>query len=643
MGKHIVIAGAGYAGVYTAKKLQKRLKKEPDVSITLIDKNPYHTMLTELHEVAANRVQEDHVRFHLEDIFAGRKVNLRMDTVTGVDFENKTLRCENGDVPYDYLVIALGSTPTYFGTPGAKEHTFGLWSYEDALKIRHHIEDVFRRAVSETDEAKRKGLLTFFVVGAGFTGVEMVGELAEWIDELCEKFHVPRQEVRLVNADLLERVVPMFPEKVGAKADRRLRKMGVELMLKTKVKAVGDGYIELEQGERTFREETDTVIWTAGIESAEALEGMSLEKQGRGRIKTDDYLRAEGREDVFIAGDNVFYIPEGMDAPVPQMVENAEQSAETVAHYIVSLVAGKGTLQKYAPKFHGAMLSVGSRYGCAYLGGKNRKISLASFFAMLTKHLIYIIYFIQILGWKGFFEYIRNEFFTIRRRRSILGGHFSNRTPSFLLVPLRVFLGAYWIFEGIKKIGEEWLQSPKLAQFFSSAEAVFDAAISGASTASGATALADATTSATQAAADVSLIFDWNILGIFRLTFIESGDYAIRLKFVLMDWFNSLFLLRTEGQQMFFQHVVVISEIVIGILLILGLFSFVASGYALFLQALFLMTTGLYLSQWWMIFAAFALLIGSGRIFGLDYYVLPAMKDGWRRNRLVKRLYLYHD
>jgi len=641
MGKRIVIAGAGYAGVLAAKKLYKRLKKA-DVSITLIDKNPYHTMLTELHEVAAHRVQEDHVRFQLEDIFAGRNVNLVMDTVKDVDFEGKTVRCENGDIPYDYLVIALGSKPTYFGTPGAMEHTFGLWSYEDALKIRHHIVDVFSRAVKEKDAAKRKSLLTFFVVGAGFTGVEMAGELAEWIPELCEKFHVPREDVRLVNVDLLERVVPMFPEKVGAKADRRLRKMGVELMLKTSVKAVGDGYIELESGERTFREETQTVIWTAGIESADAVKALDLEKEGRGRIKTDEYLRAVGKEDVFVAGDNVYFIPEGMNTPVLQMVENAEQSADTVVHNIVALVTGEGELEKYAPKFHGAMLSVGSRYGCAYIGGQKRKISLASFFAMLTKHLIYIIYFIQILGWKGFFEYVRNEFFTIRRRRSILGGHFSNRTPSFLLVPLRLFLGAYWIFEGVKKIWEGWLQSPKIAQFFASAAAVFDAAISGAAV-SGATAVADATTTATQAAAEASLLFDWNILGIFRLTFIESSDYAIRLKFVLMDWFNNTFLLRTDGTQVFFQYVVVISEILIGVLLVLGLFSFFASGYAIFLQALFLMTTGLYLSQWWMIFAAIALLIGSGRIFGLDYYVLPAMKEGWRRNRLVKRLYLYHD
>jgi len=642
MGKSIVIAGAGYAGVLAAKKLHRRLKKK-DVSITLIDKNPYHTMLTELHEVAAHRVQEDHVRFHLEDIFAGRNVNIHMDTVTGVDFDRKVLKCENGEISYDYLVLALGSQPTYFGIPGAKEHAFGLWSYKDALRIRHHVEDVFSRAVAEKDPEKRRALLTFFVVGAGFTGVEMAGELAEWLPELCEKFHVKRDEVRLVIVDLLERVVPTFPEKVGAKADRRLRKMGVELMLKTNVQAIGEGYIELKQGERVFREETGTVIWTAGIEASQAVSNMPLDKAGRGRIKTDEYLRAQGREDVFVAGDNLFYVPEGHSGPVPQMVENAEQSAETVAHNIAHLITGDGELKKYAPRFHGAMLSVGSRYGCAYIGGQNRKISLASFFAMLVKHLIYIIYFIQILGWKGFFEYVRNEFFTIRRRRSILGGHFSNRTPSFLLVPLRVFLGAWWIYEGIKKIGEGWLQSAKLAEFFSSAQAVFDAAVTGAHVGSGATALAEAASSATPAAAEASLIFDWNILGIFRLTFIQASDYAIRLKFVLMDWFNNTFLLGSDGSQMFFQYVVVISEILIGVLLVLGLFTFLASGYSMLLQALFLMSTGLYLGQWWMVFAAFALLIGSGRIFGLDYYVLPALKDRWRRGRLTRKWYLYHD
>jgi len=94
---------------------------------------------------------------------------------------------------------------------------------------------------------------------------------------------------------------------------------------------------------------------------------------------------------------------------------------------------------------------------------------------------------------------------------------------------------------------------------------------------------------------------------------------------------------------MFFQYVVVISEILIGVLLVLGLFTFLASGYSMLLQALFLMSTGLYLGQWWMVFAAFALLIGSGRIFGLDYYVLPALKDRWRRGRLTRKWYLYHD
>jgi NADH dehydrogenase len=224
-------------------------------------------------------------------------------------------------------------------------------------------------------------------------------------------------------------------------------------------------------------------------------QSAGLKIEGRGRLKTDDYLRAEGKDDVFVAGDNVFFIAEGQKAPVPQMVENAEQSAETVAHNIVSAVTGTGELEKYAPKFHGAMLSVGGRYACAYVGGANKKISLASFFAMFVKHFINIIYFIQVAGWNKIAGYMKNEFFTIRNNRSFVGGHFSNRTPSFLLVAFRVWLGAVWVFEGVMKIVEGWMRSPKLDGFFGGAASWFNAILgtgagSGSDGGSGATAAA---------------------------------------------------------------------------------------------------------------------------------------------------------
>jgi len=645
MEKNIVVLGAGFAGVLTAKKLAKRLKKQDNVKITLIDKHPYHTMITELHEVAADRVGEESIRISLKRIFAGRKVDIVLDNVTSVDYDKKVLSGKNGSYPYDYLVLATGSKPTFYGTPGAEEFSFTLWSYEDALKLKMHIIDTFKRAVSETDPEEKRKLLTFYIVGAGFTGVETTGEIAEWIPILCDKFEVDRELVKIVDVDILDRVVPVFPPKICDKVERRLKKMGVTLMLKTGVAALGDGYIELKQDGKVVREYSATIVWTAGVEGSEIVQKSdTLKKAGRARLQTDEFLRAEGKDDVYVAGDNVFYIPEGGKTPVPQMVENAEQCADTVAHNITAGITGTGKLEKYAPSFHGAMLSIGGRYCVAYIGTEKSKISLASFFAMFVKHFIYMIYFIQILGWNKLSSYVHHEFFTIRNRRSFLGGHFSNRTPGFLLVPLRVFLGAFWIYEGYQKITEGWFTSPKLAAYFKGASDVFNgllkSPLSGDATTSATT---TAATGATVAAPVGKLLLNWNILGIFKLIVINTSDIAVKIQFGLMDWFNNMFLLQTNGQQMFFQYLVVISEITIGVLLIIGLFTFFASGYSFLLEVMFLMSTGMYLSQWWMIFAAIALLIGAGRTFGLDYYVMPILKKHWKNVKFVRKLYIYND
>jgi NADH dehydrogenase len=147
----IVIIGAGYAGVLTAKKLDKRFRRKTDVSITIIDKNPFHTMLTELHEVAAGRVEEASVRISYRKVFSGRRIHFIHDFVESVDFKSKTVRGKNGSYEYDYLVMAAGSRPTYFGITGASEYTYPLWSFDDAVKLKERITNCFRQASEESD------------------------------------------------------------------------------------------------------------------------------------------------------------------------------------------------------------------------------------------------------------------------------------------------------------------------------------------------------------------------------------------------------------------------------------------------------------------------------------------------------------
>ncbi len=656
MSQKIVVIGAGYAGVLATKKLDRRLKKE-DVEITIIDRNSYHTMLTELHEVAANRVPEDHVRISIKKIFAERRVKVVLDNIQTVDYDKKTVVGEVGNYEYDYLVVACGSKPTFFGTPGAEENAYYLWSYDDAVWLKHHIVEVFKDAASETNQELRKQLLTFYVVGAGFTGAEMVGELAEWIPALCAEHEIDRKDVRVVNVDMLDRVVPTFPERLSVKVEKRLRKMGVEVRLKTGVAAVAKDHIELKQGDTIISDPTSTVIWTAGVEGAEVVSRLKdLKQMGRKRLQTDEYLRAEGRSDIYVAGDNIFHLPENQAMPVPQMVENAEQSAEVVAHNLVAAITGKGEPEKYMPQFHGAMLSVGGRYGTAYVGTDKKKIALPSFPAMFVKHLINLVYFVQVAGWNKVIHYLRNEFFAIRHCRSFVGGHFSNRTPSFMLVAFRVWLGAVWAFEGVMKVVEGWLREPKLEGFFGGASSWFDGILKSGGGYEVSEAV-DAVSSATavgggeagSSAGTVLLNFDF--LGLFKAIFVSGkplaestiSDLAFKMDIPLVNAFVSNIVLGYPSITLGMQTVIVIAEILIGLSLMAGLFTTLSALASIALLFMFMSTTGLFLSSFWMLFGAIAMLFGAGKIFGLDYYVSPLLKKSWAKIPWVRRSYLYHD
>lgn len=676
--KKIVIIGAGYAGILTAKKLAKKFKKREEVQISIIDRNPYHTMLTELHEVAANRVDEDSIKISLEKVFSGRNVDVVLDTVESIDFDGKQVKGAVASYEYDYLVMAAGSKPTYFGVKGAAEHAFNLWSYDDAVLLKERIENTFRKAALVTDLEEKKRMLTFYVVGAGFTGVEMVGELAEYAPILCKKHEIPMEQVSMINVDILPRAVPILPEKLSAKVEKRLNKMNVKTMFGTGVVEIGEEYIDLKIGEAVQRKEAGTVIWAAGIESADITNDAAKElaSVGRGRIKTDQFLRSVDREDVYIAGDNMFYIPEGEETPVPQMVENCEHSASTVAHNLAAAING-GSMEVYKPSFHGVMVCIGGRYGVARVGLPNMMMNLPSFLAMLSKHFINIIYFMQVLGWNKVFSYARHEFFTIRNKRSFVGGHFSNRSPSFLLMPLRVWLGCVWVFEGIKKYLEGWMSEPKLENFFGGAQAWYDSitnpgaggeAESWATSSSNGFHLIDTVSAATGQAADAVTvatgeggveavvsagveIINFNFLDFIRVIFVSGkeldaatmADYALKLDMPLMNWFVDTFILASDSMQVFMQSFIVVAEILIGLALIGGLFTFLAAGFSIVLQAMFMMTTGLYLTTFWMVFAAIAVLIGGGSTLGLDYYAMPVLKDKWSRTKFGRKWYLYND
>ena len=299
--KNIVVVGAGYAGVHATKRLAKKFKKDPSVKITLIDRHSYHTMMTELHEVAAHRVEPEAIQFDLQKLFCRLKnVNLVTDNVTNVDTDKKVVETEHGSYPYDYLILGLGSEPNDYGTPGVKEHAFTLWSFEDAVRLREHIEKTVAKAALVRDEAVRKAMLTFVVCGSGFTGVEMIGELIEWKERLAIDNKIKPEEISLYLVEAAPTILNIFDDKDAAKAEKYMVKNGVKILKSSPIVEVKEDRVVLKSGEEL---PTHTLIWTAGIKANSDTADYGLETARAGRIKVNEYMQAEGMKDVYVVGD----------------------------------------------------------------------------------------------------------------------------------------------------------------------------------------------------------------------------------------------------------------------------------------------------------------------------------------------------
>lgn len=617
MAKKVLIVGAGYAGIEAALTLNRNLKRE-SLEITLIDKNDYHTLLTELHEVAGNRISEEGIRIPLKSIFKYTKVKLIMDEIISFDFQGNKVSSHKTVYEYDYLILALGSSPNFFGIKGMKENAFTLWSFDDAVRIREHIRKCFTLAGQELDKELRKRLLTFVVAGAGFTGVEMIGELGVWVRSLCKEYNIDRKDVRLAIVDLLPRILNTLKENNSIKAHKYLeKKLKVEVMLNTRIiEATNKGLI-FEKGGI----EAQTIIWAAGVKASDYTDGLDIEKAGGAkRLNVDEYCRT-AYENVYSVGD-LGGLADEKGRPYAAMVENAIQTAHGAAVNIINHIRGKD-LKKVKVKFHGTMVSVGNYFCVSEIVGK----SLSVWLSILMKFMVNIHYLWEIAGFRGISRYLYHELLERRQYKNIFEQHYSTRIQAWWTVPLRLFLGGFWLYEGIIKVIEGWLTSAKLATFLGMAT--------------------DATSAASGTAAfitriDNDIAIKTGIINFFLGTETRlvdgieiSAQHFSKIElfhfgnFSLVPWFLQNIVLANSNVSMFFQILVTLFEILIGLMLLGGAFTFAGSAISLGLLTMFITSTGLYEKSWWMIFASIAVMGGAGRAFGLDYYIIPYLNNVW--------------
>lgn len=616
--KNIVIIGAGYAGVHAAKKLAKKFKKDDSISITLIDRHSYHTMMTELHEVATHRVEPDAIQFDLRRLFNRTKVNLVTDNVTHVDHDTKTVITENGEYPFDYLILGMGAEPNDFKTPGVKEHAFTLWSFEDAIRLRSHIEKTVAAAAVEHNEAKRRAMLTFVVCGSGFTGIELVGEFIEWKDRLAIDNKIDPEEITLYVVEAATTILNMLERREADKAEAYLVKNGVKILKNSPI-------VEVREDEVVIMDKstipTYTLAWTAGIQANSDTAEYGMEKAHARRLKVNQYMESEQYEGVYVVGD-LAYFEEEEGKPTPQIVEAAEQTGSTAAKNIIADITG-GEKTAYKGKYHGIMVSIGARYGVANLMG----IHLSGWFANFVKHLVNLFYLFTIGSGYYMFKYVQHEFFQTRDKRNIFRDLLTRYGNVLWSLPLRIFVGAFWLAEGGAKLwGQEIWQ--KATSSFSDLPLLFkgigeDSWLRTSTVNMTYPWLQDPTSGATDAAT----------------------DWAEPILSEMPGWFAWIMEIMMPNVEvaLFMQKMMVFIEIAIGLAIIFGLFTWLANAASVAFLTMFTLSAMLGWDKVWALPASIALMNGSGRTFGLDYWVIPYVQNKLGRFWYGKEQSIYRD
>ena len=382
----VVIVGAGFGGLRAARALARA-----PVRVVLLDRHNYHLFQPLLYQVATAGLEPEGIAKPVRAILRGqRNLEFRMAEVTGLDLAARAVRTDAGAVPYDHLILAMGGETNFYGIESVARHGFGLKDVEEAVAIRNHVLRCFEEATLESDDGRRRTLLTFIVVGGGPTGVEMAGAFAELVRVVLVKDypHLNLADVRILLLEASDRLLVSMPPRLSAAAAETLWAKHVEVRFGAAVEAYDGSCARLAGGETI---PAGTLVWAAGAKAAALTAALGLPTARQGRIVVGPTLQVPGHPDVYVVGDAAWVERQG--APLPMMAPVAIQMAETAVRNIVRQIAGRAP-EPFRYRDPGSLATIGRSAAVAYIHG----LSFTGFPAWVVWLVVHLV---QLIGFRN--------------------------------------------------------------------------------------------------------------------------------------------------------------------------------------------------------------------------------------------------
>jgi NADH dehydrogenase len=392
MKKKIYILGGGFGGLYSALELERRLGSEPDIDITLVNRDNFFLFTPMLHEVAASDLELTTIVNPMRKLL--RKVQLFAGEVAHIDLRNSQLTLSHGfkhhshTVPYDQLILALGSITNFYNLPGLADRAITMKSLGDAVGLRNRLIAHLEEADTECAKAEREPLLTFVVAGGGFAGVETIAAVNDLLRQALPLYrNLDEKMLRLVLVHAGAAILPELGEELGKYAQAKLEMRGIQVILNTRVEAVSDDSVTLTNGMTIL---SSTIIWTAGTTPNPLLEALPCSKE-HGRIVVNEYLQVPDFPNVWAVGDCAVVIDKRTGRPCPPTAQHALRQGRVAAGNIVAALRGRSA-KEFSFRTLGLMAAIGRRAGVADVLG----FKFSGFFAWWLWRTIYLS---KLPGW----------------------------------------------------------------------------------------------------------------------------------------------------------------------------------------------------------------------------------------------------